>query len=157
MTSIYGQNKYLVYGVGAIALGIGLYFLSRDEETEIVQVYDPKVHTLEKLKVIIDEIFIESATLYCQKLRLIREAKKDGTFNGKEQIETLTETQRKDMKDAEEDTYKEYKITEELFFDWLARYQDDKYIKERQSKLIELHKNIFGSETGDGTIQHMVC
>jgi len=64
MTSFYDSNKYMIYGVGAIAAGIGLYLMTREEEG-LAQQYDPKVHTIEQLRRIVDEIFIESATLYC--------------------------------------------------------------------------------------------
>ena len=77
--SFYQKNKLLLYGMGALVIGGAFYFLSQDEK---VKVYDPKVHTIEQLRRIIDEIFIECSTLYCQKLRLIREQKKDNEFKG---------------------------------------------------------------------------
>lgn len=100
MSSFYQQNKYWIMGVGVIAMGAGLYLLSRDDE-EVQVVYDPAVHTVEKLREIIHEIFLEGATLYCQKLRLIREHKKDGEFRGRETIDKLVEKQRQEMKEAE--------------------------------------------------------
>ena len=86
------QNRYLIYGASAIAVLGGLYYMTREDE-ELAQVLDPQVHTLPKLRQIMDEIFIESATLYCQKIRLIRDMKRNGEFKGKESIETLLEKQ----------------------------------------------------------------
>ena len=60
MTSFYEKNKYLIYGVSAVAVGVGIYLMTRDGGRVIR--YNPKVHTLEKLQRLIDDIFIESAT-----------------------------------------------------------------------------------------------
>lgn len=122
--------------------------MSQDEEgtAVVLSTYDPSVHTIEKLRLIVDEIFIEGATLYCQKLRLIREQKKDGEFKGKETITTLEEKQKKELRESETDTFKEYKVTEELVSEWLSHHADDTYIKKKFDKLKELHDMVFGSE-----------
>lgn len=138
-------------------MGVGLYLLTREEEEGIMQKYNPKEHTLEKLQMIIDEIFIESATLYCQKLRLIREEKKEGKFKGKETIDLMQEKQQKEMVESELETYKEYKVTEELVIEWMSKHQNDPYIKEKYDKLQRIHQTIFSSETGDGKIEHLQC
>ena len=80
-----------IWGVSAVVLGAGIYFLSKDDEEPIILKYDPAVHTIDKLRLIIQEIYIEGATLYCQKLRLIREQKKDGEFKGQETLDNLLE------------------------------------------------------------------
>ena len=64
-------------GASCLAVGAALYYLSRDQE--FVE-FDPKVHTLEETKKIISEMFVEGATLYCQKLNLMRQAKNAGDF-----------------------------------------------------------------------------
>ena len=46
MSTFYQQNKYWIMGVGVIALGAGVYFLSKDDESVVVE-YDPAVHTIE--------------------------------------------------------------------------------------------------------------
>ena len=56
-------------GLGVVSLGAALYYLSQD--AEYVK-YDPKVHTVEELRKIMHNIFVEGATLYCQKLNLMR-------------------------------------------------------------------------------------
>lgn len=125
------------------------------EDEELAQVFDPKVHTVEKLRQIMDEIFIESATLYCQKIRLVREMKKNGEFKGKESIEILLEKQQKEVKEAESDTYKEYKVTEQLVLQWMQKYHDDPYINQKFNKLKQIHQNVFTSEQGEGTMDHL--
>ena len=56
-------------GLGVLTVGAALYFMSQDAETVK---FDPKKHTVEELRKIIHEIFVEGATLYCQKLNLMR-------------------------------------------------------------------------------------
>ena len=62
-------QKYVMIGMGLLTLGAALYVLSYD--TEAVS-YDPKKHTKAEMRKIVHEMFIESATLYCQKLNLMR-------------------------------------------------------------------------------------
>ena len=82
-------------GTTALCMGVGLWYLSRDEE-QIV--FDKAVHTEERLEQIINEIYIESATLYCQKMRLIREFKADKNFKGDgETIAVLIKKQLQEM------------------------------------------------------------
>ena len=85
--TFYNQHKYAIIGTAALGLGVGLYYLTRDEESIV---FDKAVHTEEKLEEIINEIFVESATLYCQKLRLIREYKESKTYKGEETLNVLT-------------------------------------------------------------------
>jgi len=61
--------KYITIGAGVIAVGAALYFLSQDDSNVN---FKPDEHTLEKLKQITHELFVEGATLYCQKLHQIR-------------------------------------------------------------------------------------
>ena len=43
----------------------------------------PSIHTKELLRKIVHEMFIDTATLYCSKLRLMRQAKSSGEFYDK--------------------------------------------------------------------------
>ena len=54
--------KYITIGAGVIAVGAALYFLSQDEE---VSKFKPEEHTIERLRQITHELFVEGATLYC--------------------------------------------------------------------------------------------
>ena len=85
--AFFEKNKYLLIGAGAITVGAAIWFLTQDGE-EAVSI-DPKTHTIELLRRIVDEVCIECSTLYCQKLRLIREQKKDGKFEGEASIAVL--------------------------------------------------------------------
>ena len=87
--SFYEKNKYLLLGASALTVGAAIWFLTQDGEEAFV--IDPKTHTIERLRLIVDEICIECATLYCQKLRLIREQKKDGKFEGEISIAVLVD------------------------------------------------------------------
>lgn len=62
------NDSMVKYGLTAAALlgvGAAVYYLSRD--TEGPAELDPLKHTRAKLRAIVHEIFVESATLYCQK------------------------------------------------------------------------------------------
>ena len=63
-----------MYGTGALVLGAALYWLSIDHEEAA---FDPKVHTVEKLRMLIHDLFVEGATLYCQKMNQIRTKRKE--------------------------------------------------------------------------------
>jgi hypothetical protein len=67
-------NKYLLYGTGAVMLCAAFYWLSQDHEEAA---FDPKVHTVEKLRALIHDLFVEGATLYCQKMNQIRTKRRD--------------------------------------------------------------------------------
>lgn len=57
------NQKYLIAaGVAALFTGAALYYLSYNHETIK---YDKNKHTLERLRKIVKEIFIESATILC--------------------------------------------------------------------------------------------
>ena len=79
-------RKYMLAGTGIVATGFLFWYLSQDEST--CARFDKNTHTLEKLRLIIREIFIESSILYCQKLNLIRRLQTDGNFN-KERLEQI--------------------------------------------------------------------
>ena len=51
-------NKYLLLGAAAVATGVALWYLSRD--TSEVS-FDPKKHTVEELRKILREIYVEGA------------------------------------------------------------------------------------------------
>ena len=111
-------------GLGVLTIGAALYLLSRDAETVT---FDPKKHTVEELRRICHEMFVEGATLYCQKLNLMRQAKASGEFKS-DTLENFIRKQEQEMDEAEQDIYKENKITEEFFADWLSKHKGDSVI-----------------------------
>ena len=56
-------------GLGVLTISAALYFMMQDAE---MVTFDPKKHTAEELRKIVHEMFVEGATLYCQKLNLMR-------------------------------------------------------------------------------------
>ena len=77
-------------GLGVLTIGAALYLLSRDAESVV---FDPKKHTIEELRKSVHEMFVEGATLYCQKLNLMRQAKASGDFHGEVTIENFMRKQ----------------------------------------------------------------
>jgi len=67
-------NKILLAGAAVLVIGGALWFLSQDSE----QIkFDPKLHTVEELRKIVHEMFVEGATMYCQKLNIIKNLKQN--------------------------------------------------------------------------------
>ena len=54
-------SKYLLIGLGVTAVGAGVVWLSREQETFK---YDPKVHTLAKLHDIMEDTYLEYGCSY---------------------------------------------------------------------------------------------
>ena len=48
-----------------------------------------------------------------------------------------------------------YGVTDEVIKEWQSKHEGDPYIEALFKKLKEIHKMIFDSETGDGTIEHL--
>ena len=83
-------KKLLIIGTSVIAAGAALYLLSREP---VKFIYDPKKHTLQELRKLIHEIFVDGATLYCQKLNQMRMMKEQGEF--KEEMLEMMQTKLK--------------------------------------------------------------
>jgi hypothetical protein len=90
-------QKYLWLGLGVFTLGAAVYFLSQDGEAVK---FDPSKHTKEELRRIVHEMFIEGATLYCQKLNLMRQAKASGDLDDK-MFEQFVRKQEQEVDEAE--------------------------------------------------------
>ncbi len=61
-------SKYAAIGVGAIAVGAAILYLAKDQEPVK---FDPKVHTVEKLCEILDDLYLEYASSYVYYYNLI--------------------------------------------------------------------------------------
>ena len=69
-------TKYIMIGTAGLFVSAAVvYFLSRDDKEEASGDFNPKVHTIEKLRLLYKDLFIDGVTLYCQKLNLIRKLK----------------------------------------------------------------------------------
>ena len=129
------QNDAVRYGLTAAAvLGVGaaIYYLSRDPNPPIE--VDAKVHSLEKLRAIVHEIFVESATLCCQKANQMRLAKIKKTW-ADAKLKDVKIQHAKDIEATEQIIFRENGITEEFFGRWLEAHSDDKEIREKFAKL----------------------
>ena len=144
--------KYLTIGVGAIAVGAALWYLSRD--TEECVTYDPKIHTKEKMHEIVRDIFVENATQYCQKLNLINSKKAAKDFT-EETLKKIISVQKTDIDEAEAVILKDHKVSEELMQEWLGKNKDDPYVKKVFEKLQVLYDKVFNFT--NPTIDHVVC
>jgi hypothetical protein len=138
-------------GLGVVALGACLYYMSLDSETVV---YDPKKHTVEELRKIVHDMFIEGATLYCQKLNLMRQAKAAGEFKD-DTIANFLRKQEQEMDEAEQDIYKEYKVTEEFVNEWLEKHKNDPVIKGEFDLLKKIGDLVF--DPNNGSIVHVPC
>ena len=134
-----------------MALGAALWYLSRDNQSAK---FDPKVHTVEELRKIVHEMFVEGATLYCQKINLMRQLKASGDFN-QDSIDQMRKKQAGEMEEAEQDIYQDFKITENFFQDWLQRYIDDPVIKKYFDRLNEIEATVFNQT--EQSIAYIPC
>lgn len=56
------SKNYMMIGAAALVTGVALWYLSQDkEETK----FDTSVHTVEKLRRLVKDLFIADATIYC--------------------------------------------------------------------------------------------
>jgi hypothetical protein len=70
-------SKYLLIGAGAIAAGATLLYLAKDTDS---LKFDPKVHTVEKLLSILDELYLDYAGSYLFYYDIMLNQKEQGTF-----------------------------------------------------------------------------
>ena len=49
------------------------------------------------------------------------------------------------MQEAEQEIYKEFKISEELFLEWLKKFENDSDIKGYMDRLEKISKQVFES------------
>jgi hypothetical protein len=65
----------MLIGAACVAVGGALWFLSQDQQAIK---FDTGKHTVEELRKIVRELFVEGATLYCSKLVMIKNLKANG-------------------------------------------------------------------------------
>lgn len=104
------------------------------------------MHTLAKLRAIVHEIFVECATLYCQKANQMRLAKIKKTWNDAK-LKDVKAQHEKDMEQTEAIIFRENGITEEFFGRWLEANSDDKEIRDTFAKLDQLKETVFEKQS----------
>ena len=111
-------SKYLILGAGLAAATATILYLSR--ESEQVK-FDPKVHTIEKLLKILDDLFLEYSTSYVYYYTIMINLKEQNQFTPdifesiKTRIEVLT-------KSNDEDVAKRYNISPDFLQTWIGKY-----------------------------------
>lgn len=114
-------SKYLLIGAGVAAAGATLIYLAKD--TEDVK-FDAKVHTIEKLLEILDELYLDYAGSYLFYYDILLNQKEQGTFKPEmlDQIKVrLDELTRQN--DAA--LCMRHKITPEFLQTWTQKYQKE--------------------------------
>ena len=95
------NSKTLIgLSIGAVALGVAVYFLSRDDSESKL---DPKnVHTLAKLKKILDQTKLEYTCIYARNYNIMLRSKEHNEF-GKEELTAMEGEVRKEIEQKTED------------------------------------------------------
>ena len=70
-------SKYLLIGVGIAVTGAALHYLGKETETDR---FDPKVHTVNKLLEILDELYLDYAGSDLFYYDIILNQKEQGTY-----------------------------------------------------------------------------
>ena len=138
-------------GAAVLATGAALWFLTRDGETIK---FDPTKHTVEELRKIVHELFVEGATLYCQKLNMIKNLKNTEGLQD-EVFENMKFKQRNELQQAEALIYEENGIDEDFMNEWMKKFANDTEISNTLQKLQQLEKEVFDKE--NPRIEHLVC
>jgi len=60
---------------------------------------------------------------------MIREELSKGGSNIKQKIEAMANKQIAEMKNTEDDTYKEHKVNEEFIMEWIGKYPEEKVVR----------------------------
>jgi hypothetical protein len=144
-------NKYLMIGTAVVLAGAAAWYLSKDQDAIA---YDPKKHTIEELRKIVHELFVEGATLYCQKLNMIKNLKTSNELTD-DVMENMKTRQKQEMDEAEQSIYEEYGYDEFFVQDWLQRVGKDAIIDAEFEKLRQIEKEVFDEK--NARIEHIIC
>lgn len=108
-------SKYLLIGVGIAVTGAALHYLGKETETDK---FDPKVHTVNKLLEILDELYLDYAGSYLFYYDIILNQKEQGTYKPEllDQIKARIDdlTRQNDII-----LCARYKISSDLLQDWI--------------------------------------
>ena len=124
------SNKTLIAaGIGAIALGIAVYMMSKDDSEPLDS---SGKHTLEKLKIVLNEMKLEYTCIYTRNYNIMLKAKAAGDFNDalKTQLEALVNREI-DQKTEEVCKYNQANglkmkdLTKQRLEQWISLYSKD--------------------------------
>lgn len=122
----------LILSVGA------LWYLSREEEI----VFDPKVHTLEKLRKIMRSYYAKCTATHCKHLNLLLNMKHSGELT-QEFFDNLYHSHKNEIGECETQTYKDFGVNEYFFNEWLQKFEKDPEISRIITQLKNLDKMVF--------------
>ena len=169
MSSSMSTNmKYALAGVGALALGFGLYYLSKEDDASIK--LDKTKYTKERLKKFIGESLLEYVCIVCRNYNLMLKVKeandnkfanedmnqlkmiiekeierktvqlcKDYTFGESKANKKATE----DGEEEEKEAKKEDELDVETLENWIKMYENEKFILDSQDYLDKLLDDVF--------------
>ena len=124
-------NKIIMVGAGCVVAAAALWYLARDPNEKA---FDSKVHTVEELRKIIRELFLEGATAYTHKLNMLLNLKKSDELSEEVFQNMLTKCDA-EMDEIEREIYEEKGFSEFFVTEWLARFKDDPEIKKSLAQL----------------------
>ena len=87
--------------------------------------FDPKVHTLEKLHEIVEDVYMEYATSYVFYYNMILNLKEQGSLSP-DNLENIKNQMQSFTKTKGELVCKKYNITPVLLDKWVYKYQHDR-------------------------------
>ena len=133
MSATDNTTKYLLIGGATIAVAAGIWYLTGGDEKEII--YDPKVHTVEELRKVIHQMYLECAREYVKKLNMILNLKKENDFD-QQKLDNFKFAQGKEMDNIEMEAYQQFKVDEYFMrTKWIPAYENDQQINEMMETL----------------------
>ena len=127
------SKTLILASVGAIALGVAVYYLSRDDSASKLE--PKKRHTLEKLKQICDQTKLEYTCIYARNYNTMLRLKENNDWSAEVQDamqgQILEEIKQKTEEVVRYNQEKELcmeDLTVPVLEAWIAHYSDDPYI-----------------------------
>ena len=141
------SKTLIAASVSAIALGIAVYIMSKDDAEPL----DPSgKHTLKKLKQILDEVKLEYTCIYTRNYNIMLKAKAAGDFDDSllGQLEGLV-NQEINAKTIEVCAYNQKHglqmedLTKQRLEEWIKHYSNDPEVKKQGESISKLHDDVF--------------
>lgn len=108
-------SKYAAIGFGALAVGAAIMYLSKDSEPIK---FDPKLHTIEKLREILDDLYLEYASSYVYYYNIILNMKEANQLSP-DVMESIKARLDDITKGNDETVCKKHKISPDFLQTWI--------------------------------------
>ena len=89
--------------------------------------FDPKVHTLEKLHEVLEDVYLEYACAYAFYYNMILNLKDQGQLSD-DKLESVKASVENYTKSKDETVCKRFGINPIILEKWIAKYKNDRYI-----------------------------